>query len=486
MRKATEGIDYTSRDYQAYKQLLIQKLQEKIPEYTDTSETDAGIAILESFANGLDICSYYTDSIANDLVLATTQDRKLACILASNLGYTPYYQSASVIPLVFTLEDALEEDYIIGKGTVVTTEETESEEPVYFETDEDLTIPAGHLGNEKDEKGNYIYTVLASQGETVDDDYVGSSDGSAYQSFQTAYAEVLVDTLRVYVDEGNGETLWNRVDSFLDSDKEDKVYMVIIDENDNCFIEFGNNIRGKIPTPYDNGIRCYYKTGGGEIGNVKEGTVTNLETEVAYVDSVTNLEPVILGHEKEPLEEIKYHAPAKWRTRDRAVTLEDYNDLILTNVSNYPEFYGVLNTNPLQDSSNELKVNIYYQMKKGYTFTDELQRSLDAFFSNRIIIGTSYEFFAYSPYIVNLVASVVTSSDYVRDDVITEVENYLKEEVFAYGNFTFEDELLTSDLEQKVVQNVSGVKAFRITSPTDIVIKAGNNGIITLGTVTLN
>ena len=62
----------------------------------------------------------------------------------------------------------------------------------------------------------------------------------------------------------------------------------------------------------------------------------------------------------------------------------------------------------------------------------------------------------------------------------------MKEEVFAYGNFTFEDELLTSDLEQKVVQNVSGVKAFRITSPTDIVIKADSNGVITLGTITLN
>ena len=76
-RKPTQGIDYTSRDYEAYRELLIQKLQEKMPEYTDTSETDAGIVILEAFANGLDIMSLYADIVANDVILTTTQDRKL-------------------------------------------------------------------------------------------------------------------------------------------------------------------------------------------------------------------------------------------------------------------------------------------------------------------------------------------------------------------------------------------------------------------------
>ena len=56
-RVPTQGIDYTSRDYEAFRELLIVKLQEKMPEYTDTSETDAGIIIIEALANGLDIMS---------------------------------------------------------------------------------------------------------------------------------------------------------------------------------------------------------------------------------------------------------------------------------------------------------------------------------------------------------------------------------------------------------------------------------------------
>ena len=66
-RIATDGIDYTNRDYEAYKEMLIQNLQEKMPEYTDTRETDAGIVILECLANGLDILSMYNDAVANEI-----------------------------------------------------------------------------------------------------------------------------------------------------------------------------------------------------------------------------------------------------------------------------------------------------------------------------------------------------------------------------------------------------------------------------------
>ena len=76
-RKPTKSIDYTNRDYEAYRELMIQKLKEKMPEYTDTSSTDAGIVILECLANGLDILSMYSDIVANDVLLPTTQDRRM-------------------------------------------------------------------------------------------------------------------------------------------------------------------------------------------------------------------------------------------------------------------------------------------------------------------------------------------------------------------------------------------------------------------------
>lgn len=485
MRKATKGIDYTTRDYQAYKELLISKLQENMPEYTDTSETDAGIVILEAFANGLDICSYYADAIANDVVLATTQDRRLAVLLARDLGYTPYPQTASKVPMVFTLEVEQEEDVIIGQGTVVTTV-ADDVEAIYFETVEDLIIPAGKLGNEKDSNGNYLYTVLAVQGETIRDDYLGSSNGTAYQSFVLSYIEVLLDSLEVYVDEGDGESLWTRVDNFQDSGPDSKVYTVTVDDYDNCIIEFGSGLRGKIPAIYDNGIRANYRVGGGDIGNVQADTVTIIETDIAYVETCTNLEPIALGHEKESIEEIRYNAPAHNRTRDRAVTLQDYEDLLRINVNKFDDFYMILNTKAIRNESNVLNLFLYYQMREDCEMTQELKDEIAEFFAVRTMIGTSYTLKPYEDYVLNISANLIIDNDYSKSEVKQEVEDYLTS-YFSYRNFTFEDEIIKSELEEEVKNSIDGVRAFRITSPTDeIITTTSAYEIFKLGTITLN
>lgn len=486
MRKATSGIDYTNRDYMAYKNMLISELQKKIPEYTDTSETDAGIVIIEGLANGLDICSLYTDSLANDLLLATTNDRRLACILAGNLGYVPYNQTASVIPIIFVLEEVQEEEVVISKGTVITTAETEDSEPLQFETLDTLVIPPGNLGNEVDSDGNYLYSVLAGQGESVEEDYLGSSNGTPYQTFQLTYDKVLVDSIALYVDEGDGPNLWKKVPSFLDCGPEDRVYTVVVDEYDICSIQFGNNLRGKIPNSFDNGIMANYKTGGGSIGNVKENTVTEIENDIPFVEGCFNLDPVVLGHDKETIEEIKYNGPASWRTRDRAVTLDDYSDLIKVNVSNIDAFYAFLNTVTLRNKEEPLGVLIYYQLREGYSFTQELRSICSDFFSKRVIMGTKFDFLPYTPYVVDFDTAIIVYDDYDTEETTEEVREYITN-YFAYGNFTFNDELVKSDLENNIVTNIPGVRSFRINTPEDYIIRAPKSDqIITLGSLTIN
>ena len=476
MRKATQGIDYTSRDYQAYKELLINKLQEKMPEYTDTSETDAGIVILESLANGLDICSYYADAMANDVILATTQDRRLAVLLAQDLGYSPYNQTASKVPIVFTLETNKIKSVKFYCDDV---------EAIPFETEKDLVIPAGKLGNETDENGKYLYSVLAVQGETIEDDYIGSSNGTPYQSFVLSYSEVLVDSLEVYVDEGEGESLWTRVENFQDCDEDSRVYTITIDEYDNCTIEFGSGLKGKIPSIFDNGIRASYRVGGGKIGNVQPNTITVIETDIPYVEECFNLEPAILGHEKESVEEIRYNAPAHNRTRDRAVTLKDYADLLKINVSKVDSFYGILNTKAVNSDSNPLGVTLYYQMREGYSMSPSLESDISTFFDPRIILGTSYSFSPFVDNPVDIEASLIVQKDYSRSEVKEEVEQFITS-YFSYGNFTFEDEITKSELEEEVKNSIEGVKSFRIVTPTeDIIVSPEPYYIFSLGTLTL-
>ena len=181
-RKPSLNIDYTSRDYEAYRDSMIQTLQEKMPEYTDTTENDAGIVIIEALANGLDILSLYADVVANDVLLPTTQSRRLAVLIARILGYTPYNQTASEYKQVFVLSEVQQNDVIIPRGTVVKTQDDNDLETIFFETAQDLTIPAGSLGDEQDDDGNYIYAVKVVSGETINQDVIGTSTGAPLQS----------------------------------------------------------------------------------------------------------------------------------------------------------------------------------------------------------------------------------------------------------------------------------------------------------------
>lgn len=350
-RVPTDKIDYTSRDYEAFKNDMINFLKVNMPEYTDLSETDAGIVLLEALANGLDILSLYLDNVANDVFLPTTQDRKTAVVLARGLGYTPYNQVASEFRQIFVkeyeiddetgeriTEDSLyNEEVVIPKGTVITTEGSEDAEPVEFETITDLVIPANKWGDETDSNGNYIYFTTSKNMSSISLDEIGVSKGTAFQSMGLSYLNVLTDTIKLYVlnpDEITDEdaivptNAWLQVDSFSSYGPEDKVYRVTVDEFDNCTIEFGNGINGMIPV-VDSKIVCDYAVGGGTQGNVDVGSITEIDSlPDGYDFEGTTFNPHLLkvGRDKESLDSIKINAPANFRSRGLLLSAEDYVD----------------------------------------------------------------------------------------------------------------------------------------------------------------
>ena len=70
------GKDYLTLDYEGFRQMMIDRLKERLPEYTDFSETDMGIVLIELTAHGLDILSYYKDRQSLECFLPTARERK--------------------------------------------------------------------------------------------------------------------------------------------------------------------------------------------------------------------------------------------------------------------------------------------------------------------------------------------------------------------------------------------------------------------------
>jgi hypothetical protein len=120
---------------------------------------------------------------------------------------------------------------------------------------------------------------------------------------------------------------WRRVDSFFESTPHSRHYTI---DYVTGIIRFGDGRKGMVPPEGKNNIvAASYRIGGGSNGNVNPGTITSLSRALAYIDSVTNPLPATGGSDRESVEEAKTRAPFTIKSRDRAVTAEDFEMLAL-------------------------------------------------------------------------------------------------------------------------------------------------------------
>ena len=202
-------------------------------------------------------------------------------------------------------------------------------------------------------------TVKATAVTTVRDEVVGSSNGQANQIFTVANVPIyasdpisddalvqfdasnpsnpteaqqqqinariqqmeLVKGFLLEVDEGSGSEPWLEVADFFSATADDPVYTL---DRTSGLITFG----GRIPLAGVNNIVVrYYRYGGGLATNLPAGAITDLQTPVTGIDSVTNYAPSTGGDDEEALADTEARAPVELKARDRAVTNEDFEFL---------------------------------------------------------------------------------------------------------------------------------------------------------------
>jgi hypothetical protein len=80
-------IDYLAKDYSSFRQALLDFIPTRLPAWTERSEADIGMMLLELFAATADTLSYTQDRVANEAFLdSATQRRSVAAHLAL-IGY---------------------------------------------------------------------------------------------------------------------------------------------------------------------------------------------------------------------------------------------------------------------------------------------------------------------------------------------------------------------------------------------------------------
>ena len=198
----------------------------------------------------------------------------------------------------------------------------------------------------------FLNTTMAAQTVTVRNEVLGSSDGSASQSFQTTRVPVLPsqslavrepempsgDELQTIIeDEGVSAVVpdstgastdtwvtWHEMPDFYSSLARSRHYVL---DHITGAVSFGDGIYGMIPPVGSANIRLsLYQTGGGVRGNRPAASIVQLKTTVPYIDKVTNYVDATGGANAESMDSLISRAPMEIRHRHRAVTAEDYED----------------------------------------------------------------------------------------------------------------------------------------------------------------
>ncbi|MEO1061303.1 MAG: putative baseplate assembly protein [Actinomycetota bacterium] len=203
--------------------------------------------------------------------------------------------------------------------------EPEEDQAVYTATPTLEEISASTVGG----------TTVAVHGEDVESEIIGVSDGSAGQRFALTRAPVVrSETPHVLeVSTGEGWDEWMEVQTFAESDVEDHHWQL---EAHDGVVLFGPAVRegdgairqrGAIP-PEGARLRVRrYRTGGGRDGNVARNEIVTLRSAIPFVSQVENRVPAAGGLDAETPENARDRGPLVLGTRDRAVTLADYEYL---------------------------------------------------------------------------------------------------------------------------------------------------------------
>lgn len=320
------NLTYTHQDFESMKSRLVKFILERFPkDFTDFVESSLAVMEMEIFAFLADALSFKIDQIANEIYIDTVTEVENIFRIAKAVGFNPLPPLPSTASFVATINAVQPVDMIIPPGVLATVSVANqlipfeiyaadsNNNPVF---DDDIIIPAGSLTNT---------SLIGVQGKTFTDVFAG--DGTPNQIYEIESSPVLYDSVRVDVD----GVRWAQVSYFTDSNPR-REFRIEFDSQYFCFVVFGNNRAGVIPSEGSQ-INVTYRTGGGTIGNIITGFIEVQRQydvqDLGYAMPVSfrNYTAGINGYDGDGLEDVRTKLPAYIKTQERAVTGEDYKTL---------------------------------------------------------------------------------------------------------------------------------------------------------------
>lgn len=463
----TVSIDYTSRDFNSIRQSLLEYAERVFPEWRPGSEGDFGVLLTEMLAWVGDVNSYYVDRAQLEAYLPTASQPESIFHIAALLGYVPHSGNPAKGQVILKNSDTVREIVVPG-GTRLTSEfDPDLDAEMVFETDYPVVLqPLSE------------FTVDITEGETKEDPETGRpltlavADGTSSQKHRLPHPLVYRDTVEVWV---AGEQ-WREVTHLLDADPREAAFSTRIDPQGFTWIEFGDDLNGRVPA-VGLEIATRYRVGYGSRGNIPAARVVGVyqsTTAGLSVNYEQNSGEMLGGADPESMEEVRTNAPMVFRTRDRAVTLEDFRNLALavpgvTHASAVAQFWS--------------SITIYITGPEGAPPSATLLRDVRKHLEGRALAGVTVTVAGPAPVSVNIgLAGTPLAVEVWPQSTNTQVRYDVEQAIKASLSPASTDfgQRLTVSWLYKVIMDTPGVRFVRIESMSRADASPGNTADIVL------
>ena len=470
---ANSSIQLSSLDFDTLKDTFKQymKTQSRFADY-DFEGSNMNV-LLDILAYNTFHNAFYLNMIGNEMFLDSSQLRSSVVSHAKELNYVPksFTSATANVNITVTSNQVNERSVLITKDTPIVA--YTGNRTFIFSTGENIIMTDFTINN------NNI--TFVKENITI---YEGSyySDSFNYTRTNTprmiiSNKNVDISSIDVVVVEDAGATThqYTRALSLFDIDSESKVYFIQAAGEDTYEIIFGDGISGRMPKD-NSAIIVQYRICNGELPNgtrkfkidpvyVKVGNYTG--TASIFVNA-----PAAGGSVHESLESIKFNAPRSFTTQERAVTAEDYENLLL---ANFPEInvvsaFGGEDLDPPQYGkvfvSVDLNdVDVLPEIKKNQYNTFLKSRSPTSI--QPVFISPEYTYIDVQSLVkYNVRVSTLTLSD-IETIVLSNILNYSSINLNGF-NKTFRNSKLVSAVDSShssIVSSETNIRLIKRRTP---------------------
>jgi hypothetical protein len=304
-------------------------------EFTDYDFEGSGLSVLlDVLAYNTYYNSFYLNMAANEAFLDTAQIRRNILSHAKVINYVPTSARGALAKINITATPTETENQAINSVTL------DQYTRLLGADVNGVSYPFVTINSNTSSKtsGSFNFAnVMIKQGDVITLQFEMTANNSG-RRFEIPSANVDTSTLKVIIQESSTTTTSREFTQAADiSNLTANSYVYFVEENDNLnySIYFGDDVIGYKPRVGNIIIVTYLDTLGAEANNISKFSfiepIGGYFTGGVTVSTVSNSYG---GTDKETIDQIRFRAPYYYSTQNRAVTVTDYETLVLKDYSN--------------------------------------------------------------------------------------------------------------------------------------------------------